>query len=411
MGAQIGGSTATEELSRLSDMTDGAEPIRVEEFRARIAHLQDLMRSAGQDVAYVHAGTNLHYFTGIDWTPSERLVGALIPCEGDIAYIAPEFERGTLEGFLQIEGAIHCWEEHESPFDLVAGHLPDRAQSNTAFALDETTPFFISEGLRQATVGQAGSGNEARGRLIVSAGSVFAACRMRKSASEIALIQRAMKMTMAVQEAAARILRPGITAAEVTDFIHSAHKAVGSASGSYFCIVLFGPDTAFPHGVKSPKALEENELVLVDTGCKLHNYISDITRTYIFGTASAHQEKVWHDERKALDVAFAAAQTGSTCGAVDDAVRAFIETENYGPDYKLPGVGHRTGHGIGLDIHEAPYLVKNDQTVLDAGMCFSIEPMLCIPGEFGVRLEDHVYMDETGANWFTQPSRAIDDPF
>jgi len=218
-------------------------------------------------------------------------------------------------------------------------------------------------------------------------------------------------MTMEVQRSAARILRPGISAGEVSEFIHAAHKAVGSPTGSYFCIVLFGPDTAFPHGVKTPKPLEAGDLVLVDTGCKLHGYISDITRTYSFGTPTPHQEKVWRDERAAQQAGFDAARTGAACGSVDDAVRRFIESENYGPDYKLPGLGHRTGHGIGLDIHEAPYLVKNNRTVLDAGMCFSIEPMLCVPGSFGIRLEDHVYMDESGPNWFTEPGRTIDDPF
>lgn len=403
MSVQIGGSTAQEELSALSDMSVGAVPIGPAEYESRLARLRDLMRAEGQDAAFLYAGTNLHYFTGIEWNPSERLVGALVPADGDIVYVAPEFERGTLEGFLQIDGAIHCWEEHENPFGLVAKMLPGSGRSNTALALDETTPFFISEGIRRAMAGT--------GRALVGAGEVIDACRMRKSPAEIALIQRAMEMTMEVQRSAARILRPGIGAGEVTDFIHAAHKAVGSPTGSAFCIVLFGPDTAFPHGVKTPKPLETDDFVLVDTGCKLHDYISDITRTYCFGTPSPHQEKVWRDERTAQQAAFDAARIGAPCGSVDDAVRTFIESEGYGPDYKLPGVGHRTGHGIGLDIHEAPYLVRNNQTVLDTGMCFSIEPMVCVPGAFGVRLEDHVYMDDTGPNWFTEPGRSIDDPF
>jgi len=403
LSAQIGGSTAQQELSKLTDMSGGAVPIGAAEHESRLDRLRGLMRAKGQDAAFLYAGTNLHYFTGVEWKPSERLVGALVSADGGIDYVAPEFERGTLQGFLQIEGAIHCWEEHESPFDLVAKLLSGGGRSNAALAIDETAPFFISEGIRQAIAGT--------GRALVGAGDAVDSCRMRKSPAEIALIRQAMNMTMEVQRSAARILRPGISAGEVSEFIHAAHKAVGSPTGSYFCIVLFGPDTAFPHGVKTPKPLEADDLVLVDTGCKLHGYISDITRTYSFGTPTPHQEKVWRDERAAQQAGFDAARAGAACGSVDDAVRRFIESENYGPDYKLPGLGHRTGHGIGLDIHEAPYLVKNNQTILDAGMCFSIEPMLCVPGAFGVRLEDHVYMDESGPNWFTEPGRTIDDPF
>jgi len=401
MKAQIGGSTAEEELARLGDMTAGVEPIAASEYGQRIGRLRTAMRALGHGAVFLNAGTNLAYFTGIDWAPSERLVGALIPSEGDICYIAPEFERGTLQGFLQIEGAIHCWEEHESPFELLAQCLPGRERSNAALALDETTPFFVSEGLRQA----------ADRHVIVGAGNAIGGCRMRKSASEIALIQRAMEMTMAVQRAAARILRPGIAARQVTDFIHAAHKAVGAPDGSSFCIVLFGADTAFPHGVKTPKPLDQDDLVLIDTGCRLHFYQSDITRTYCFGAPSPRQEKVWLDERQAQFVAFDAARTGAPAGAVDDAVRAFIEGQGYGPGYRLPGLGHRTGHGIGLDIHEPPYLVKTNRVPLAEGMCFSIEPMLCLPGEFGIRLEDHVHMGPAGPIWFTKPAPGIDAPF
>jgi len=402
VAAQIGGSTAMEELSKLSDMTGGAVPIQVAEFETRITRMRGLMRKRGVEGVFVNAGTNLFYFTGIEWTPSERLVGAFVPLQGDIVYIAPEFERGTLEGFIRIDGEIRCWQEHENPYELLVKQMPQRGRANTALALDETTPFFVSEGIRQAMT---------EGGSLVSAGDLTGECRMRKSASEIALIKRAMEMTIEVQKAAARIMRPGITAQEVTEFIHAAHKAVGAPAGSTFCIVLFGADTAFPHGVKLPKPLGQGEFVLVDTGCRLHGYLSDITRTYVYGDASPRQEKVWRDEREAQFVAFAAAQSGSACGAVDDAVRAFIEQENYGPDYQLPGLSHRTGHGIGLDVHEAPFLVRNNNIALDDGMCFSIEPMLCVPGEFGVRLEDHVYMDVSGPNWFTEPARSLEDPF
>ncbi|HCD57275.1 MAG TPA: X-Pro dipeptidase, partial [Halieaceae bacterium] len=201
------------------------------------------------------------------------------------------------------------------------------------------------------------------------------------------------------------------TTGEVTAFIHEAHKRVGAPAGSYFCIVLFGPDSAFPHGVAQPKALDEGDMVLIDTGCQLHGYISDITRSYVLGEPSAQQREIWNLEKAAQQAAFEAAQIGASCGSVDDAARAVLAAGGLSPDYQLPGLPHRTGHGIGLDIHEWPYLVRDNSTPLAPGMCFSNEPMICVPGAFGVRLEDHFYMTENGPRWFTQPARSVDDPF
>jgi Xaa-Pro dipeptidase len=197
----------------------------------------------------------------------------------------------------------------------------------------------------------------------------------------------------------------------VSAFIDAAHRQVGAPAGSYFCIVLFGPDSAFPHGVAQPKALDEGDMVLIDTGCQLHGYISDITRSYVFGKPSAQQRKIWDLEKAAQQAAFAAAQIGVPCGSVDDAARAVLAAAGLGPDYALPGLPHRTGHGIGLDIHEWPYLVRGNDTPLAPGMCFSNEPMICVPGAFGVRHEDHFYMTEKGPHWFTQPAHSVDDPF
>ena len=233
---------------------------------------------------------------------------------------------------------------------------------------------------------------------------------MHKSAAEIAIMQRANDMTIAVHKAAARILRVGIQVKEVEDFINSAHKLVGSKSGSAFCIVLFGPDTAFPHGVSAPKALEQNDMVLIDTGCNLYGYFSDITRTYVFGEPSARQRQVWQHEKQAQAQAFAAAQLGTPCGQVDAAARSYLESQGYGPEY-ASGLPHRTGHGIGMDIHESPYLVRSDNTPLAVGMCCSNEPMICVPGEFGIRHEDHFYMTPAGPKWFSLPAHSIDDPF
>jgi Xaa-Pro dipeptidase len=233
---------------------------------------------------------------------------------------------------------------------------------------------------------------------------------MRKSDAEIALIQCAMDMTMAVHRAAASILHEGITTAEVEAFIQLAHRKVG-ASGSYFCIVLFGEATSYPHGVNYVQTLKRGDTVLIDTGCKVHNYISDITRTYVFGEASERQQFVWNAEKQAQQAAFDAAQPGVPCEEVDKAARRSLEANGFGPGYKLPGLPHRTGHGIGLDIHEGPYLVGGERRPLAPGMCFSNEPMICVPGEFGVRLEDHFYMTASGPKWFTRPAKSLEQPF
>jgi Xaa-Pro dipeptidase len=196
----------------------------------------------------------------------------------------------------------------------------------------------------------------------------------------------------------------------VETFINEAHRKVG-ATGSYFCIVLFGTATSFPHGVKDPQTLKQGDVVLIDTGCKLQGYLSDITRTYVFGEATERQRTMWQHEKNAQLAAFEAAQPGSPCGDVDLAARNYLAAQGLGPDYQLPGCPHRTGHGIGLDIHEWPYLVKDNPEPLAPGMCFSNEPMLVLPGEFGIRLEDHFYMAPDGPKWFTHPAHSIDDPF
>ena len=396
----VGKSTKADALSRLAGLKasvgTGAEPIAAGEYRARISRAAQLMAEQGLDAVYLHAGTNLAYFTGTRWRASERLVGALLGSDGSVRYVAPHFELGTLRGYMVVEGEVHCWQEHESPYALIDGLVPAGAR----LGIDEATPFFISEGIRDAGAK----------RSLVNAKPVTAGCRMRKSRAELALMQQAKDMTMEVHKAAASILQTGITPPEVTDFIDRAHRAIG-ASGSSFCIVLFGEDSAYPHGVKSPKALEDGDVVLIDTGCLQDGYNSDITRTYVYGEPSERQRALWEVEKAAQAAGFAAAKLGTPCGEVDVAARRVIEEAGYGPGYALPGLPHRTGHGCGLDIHEWPYLVGGDETPLEEGMCFSNEPMLCVPGEFGIRLEDHFYMSSDGARWFTEPSRSIDDPF
>ncbi|MCL1141991.1 M24 family metallopeptidase [Shewanella gaetbuli] len=402
MSNGIGGLTQQQALDKLSNMTQGIAPISLDEYQARIAKAQQLMQAENIDAIYLNAGTNLSYFTGTKWYASERMVGAILPAKGELQYIAPAFELDTLQGFMVIKGHVNTWHEDESPYELVNTCLVNLGinPANATLGIDESAAFFIANGIAKAQPTLT----------LVDAKAVTAGCRMIKSATEIALIQQAMNMTLAVHKAAASILYEGITTDEVTQFINAAHKKVG-ASGSYFCIVLFGEDSAYPHGVVSPKALSKNDTVLIDTGCQLHGYNSDITRTYVFGEPSERQRELWNVEQAAQLAGFNAAQIGVACGDVDVAARSVIEQAGFGPGYAVPGLPHRTGHGIGLDIHEWPYLVKSDRTPLAAGMCFSNEPMLCVPGEFGVRHEDHFYMTEQGAKWFTQPAKSIDDPF
>ncbi|NHZ89598.1 M24 family metallopeptidase [Massilia sp. CCM 8733] len=401
----IGKKSWQQALDELSLMTEHAIPIGMEEHLARMKSAQRFMVSQDIDALYLNAGSNLTYFTGMQWHPSERMVGAILPAAGELVYIAPAFERGTIEKFRVVPGDIVCWDEHDNPALTFRQVLEKLGISNSSaparrLYIDESTPLFLFSSIQAATEGYA----------LRPASPLTSFCRARKSAAEIALIQCAMNMTLQVQRAAASILHEGITTKEVEEFIHLAHKRVGS-SGSYFCIVLFGEATAYPHGVNYVQTLKQGDMVLIDTGCKLYHYLSDITRTYVFGEASERQRFVWDAEKAAQQAAFDAAQLGVPCEEVDKAARRSLEAHGFGPGYALPGLPHRTGHGIGLDIHEGPYLVGGETRALEQGMCFSNEPMICVPGEFGVRLEDHFYMSASGPRWFTRPAASLDQPF
>jgi len=359
------------------------------------------MQANNIDAVYLNAGTNLTYFTGMKWYASERLVGAILPAFGIVQYIAPYFEIGSLNGFKVIDGPIHGWQEHQNPYSLFVEVLKQLKIADTAtIGIDESAQFFIFDGINKAQTGLN----------LINAQPVTAHCRMHKSDNEIALMQSAMDMTLAVHKATASMLYAGISTTEVEAFIKCAHQKVG-APGNYFCIVLFGVATSFPHGVKDAQVLKKGDMVLIDTGCKVHDYLSDITRSYVFGEPTSRQKKFWNIEKSAQLAAFHAAKIGVPCEAVDDAARDYLASQDLGPEYQTPGCPHRTGHGIGLDIHEWPYLVGGNKTPLAAGMCFSNEPMLVVPDEFGIRLEDHFYMTDSGPRWFTEPSNNIDNPF
>ncbi|HVI99415.1 MAG TPA: Xaa-Pro peptidase family protein [Sphingomonas sp.] len=393
----IGGSTAEAELAAITPWVDRAPPVTAAERLVRLDRARALMAEAGADALLVAAGASLRYFTGVPWAASERLVAMILPAAGTPILICPAFERGTLEADLAIEADLRLWEEDESPIARTADALA--AIGCRRLAVDPLFAFQWGERLRAASPAT-----------LIDGAPAIDGCRMIKSPAELALLAQAKAMTLEVHRRAARILRPGILQSEVVRFIDAAHHAIGAA-GSSFCIVQFGRATAFPHGLPGDRALEENQLVLVDTGCLVEGYHSDITRTYAFGTVGDDERAIWQVEAEAQQAAFEAVQPGVPCEAVDAAARAVIEKAGLGPDYRLPGLPHRTGHGIGLSIHEPAYLVRGDATPLAPGMCFSNEPMIVVPDRFGIRLEDHFHVTETGAAWFTRPQPSIDRPF
>lgn len=397
--SQIGGSTAERELGDIRPWSAPALRIDGEEIAERVERARRLTRDMNADALLIGAGPSLRYFAGVPWSASERLVAMLLPTSGVPIVIAPHFELGTLEASLAIEAEVRTWEEDESPAELVAGAL--RELGAQSLAVDPAMAFMFVERISSA----------APSLSLVDAGAVVNGCRMYKSPAELALLQQAKSMTLEVQRRAARILHEGIRASEVRRFLDEAHRAIGAPAGSEFALVQFGRASAYPHGLPGDPALGEGDIVLIDTGCVIEGYHSDITRTYVFGQPNDEQRNIWNLEHEAQSAAFEAVRLGRACEEVDAAARTVLEAAGLGPDYKLPGLPHRTGHGIGLAIHEPAYLVRGDRTPLMPGMCFSNEPMIVVPDRFGIRLEDHFYVTESGAEWFTQPSPSIDAPF
>lgn len=399
MVAGVGGSSFEAELARLVPMAEQVAPISTEELRARVAKAQALMREQGIGALYLDTSTNLAYFTGIGLKLTERLHGAIIPAEGGIAYLSPAFEEPKTREYMRFGDDVRVWEEHEDPAALVIETVRGMGHEGGTIAIDPATPFFTVDGLRRA-------GNSFG---FTSAATITEACRQVKSPAEIAIMQAANDITLEVHKATARALSVGVGTAEVKAFLDAAHRRLGGvpAGGA----AQFGEATAYPHGVPYEQVLRDGDMVLVDTGCTLHGYRSDITRTYVFGDPTPRQREIWELEQRAQLAGFAAAKLGAPCEAVDAGARGVIEAAGFGPGYKTPGLPHRTGHGIGLDVHEASFMVRGNRTPLEVGMCFSIEPMMCLYGEFGVRLEDIAYMTEGGARWFTRPCHSVDDPF
>ncbi|WP_158913889.1 Xaa-Pro peptidase family protein [Caulobacter sp. S45] len=394
----VGGSTAQHELAQIRPWAHRAPVIAREEYVARQEAARALLDKVGADSLIVGAGHSLRYFTGVAWGATERLVALILPRTGRPIMICPAFEIGSMLASLLVDADIRLWEEDESPFVLAAKAA---GEFGGTLAFDPALPFSAFGGVRQA----------APALRIVDGAPVIDGCRKIKSAAELALLSQAKAMTLEVHRRAAAMLQPGIKASEVRRFIDSAHRAIGGDNGSSFCAVQFEQATAFPHGIPGDQELREGDLVLIDTGCLVQGYNSDITRTYVFGQPNDDQRRIWDIEHAAQAAAFDAVRPGVACEHIDQVAREVLQSHDLGPDYRLPGLPHRTGHGVGLSIHEPAYLVRGDKTPLAPGMCFSNEPMIVIPDRFGVRLEDHFYVTENGGAWFTEPSPSIDQPF
>jgi Xaa-Pro dipeptidase len=372
-------------------------PISSAERLQRMSKAQQLMRAAGLKALLVEAGSSLVYFTGVQWRRSERLTAALIPAEGQAVLITPAFEEPSVRESLKIPADVRVWNEHESPFALLADWLKTHGAGKGPVGVEETTRFFAFEGLRTLGV-------ETRGD-----SGVVRTCRIIKSPAEIALMQAAADITVAAYRETGPQIARGMTPADIGRIMSAAMAKRGATPE--FSLVLLGEASAYPHGSGKPQEVRPGEVVLMDCGCSYEGYQSDISRTMVMGEASKQQRSVWDLVRRGQQIAFETAKVGTPAGAADDAVRAAYVQAGYGPGYKLPGTSHRTGHGIGLDVHEPINLVHGETTSLAPGMSFSDEPGIYIPGSFGVRLEDCIHLTESGPKWFSAPPQSLDAPF
>jgi Xaa-Pro dipeptidase len=390
---------AQDAAAGLKPMTGDVKPIERAEYLARIDKARALMGKHGIGALLIEPGASLVYFTGVQWWRSERLTG------GD-----PAARRATSPSSRRISKSRPCakasgfpaevrvWNENEDPLATVAGILRDRKVSGP-IAVEETVRFFAVDGLRRAMP-----------RVEIRNGApVVRGCRMIKSAAELALMQKAADITIAAYRHVAPRVARGMTPRDIGAMMDAAHAALGATPE--FALILLGEASAYPHGSGKPQAVRDSEVVLMDCGCTVEGYQSDISRTFVFGEATAEQRKVWQQMRDGQQIAIETARVGVAAGRVDDAVRAQYVKWGYGPGYKLPGTSHRTGHGIGLDGHEPVNLVQGETTPLAPGMCFSNEPGIYLPGKFGIRLEDCFHMGAEKPVWFSTPPASLDKPF
>ena len=380
--------------------TAGLPPaIGQRERLARLAKARALMRREGLGAILIEPGASLDYFTGVRWSRSERLTAALIPAVGDPIILTPFFEKPSVAESLGVPAEIRTWNEDEEPLRLVANWLRERKLTNAPIGIEETNRFFIVDRLKAALP-----------RLAVrNANAVVRGCRMIKSPAELALMQAASDITIAAIRETHGKLREGMTRDEVSELLEAAMVARGGTDP--WALVLLGEASAYPHGSGKPQTVKRGEVVLIDTGCAVRGYQADISRSFVFGAdPSREQRRVWEQVAQGQKTAMQAARIGATAGSVDDAVRAAYTRWGYGPGYKLPGLSHRTGHGIGMEGHEPVNLVRGETTRLAPGMCFSNEPGIYLPGRFGVRLEDCFHMTAAGPRYFSTPPASIDAP-
>jgi Xaa-Pro dipeptidase len=390
--------SAEPDTSELQRITDDASPISVAEREGRIDRARKLMRANGIDAILIEPGASLAYFTGIDWWRSERLTAAILFATGNAVIVTPFFEEASVRETLAVPADVRVWQEDESPIALLAGALKERGLANGTVGIEETVRFFASDGLARM----------APGLKVVSANSVVHGCRMIKTPAEIALMTKATEVTIAAYRWVWPRIKIGMAPDEISTLMNAATVKLGGAPE--FSLVLMGEAASYPHGSRKPQRVREGEVVLMDCGCTVQGYQSDVSRTFVPGKVPVDVRDVWDTVHEGQQIAFRTARVGVPAGHVDDAVRAFYEKRGFGPRYHLPGLSHRTGHGIGLDGHEPVNLVHNEPTLLQPGMCFSDEPGLYLPGRFGVRLEDCFHMTESGPAWFSTPPTSLEKP-
>jgi len=359
------------------------KPITSDEYRTRVSRAQQLLaeQKPQLDALFVAPGTSLYYFTGVHWWPSERLLGLLILQKGEPVVVCPGFEEARFREQLRIPAEVRVWQEDESPTKLAASALADRRLRTGRIGVEEATMFTFYDHLRQA----------APGFEFTAADPVTIACRGVKSAHELDLMRLACEATCDVYRAVFASLKEGMSQSDVSALVEAGYAKMDLRGDA---LVLFGAAAALPHGTVKPQTLREGDVVLIDDGCKVEGYCSDVTRTGISGKPSEKIQRTFEIVRKAQDAALDAARKGKLSGTVDYAARHVVTTAGYGPDYKF--FTHRLGHGIGLDGHEHPYLVRGSKTDLTPGMTFSNEPGVYIPGEFGIRCEDLMVISENG---------------
>lgn len=407
-GAAIAGTAMLSATGRRATTAAAAElasmplppPIGRAERMRRLARARTLMKQHGIGSILIESGASLDYFTGVQWSRSERLTAVVIPAVGEPIIVTPFFERPSVAESLGIPAEIRVWQEDEEPLKLVADFLRERGIAKQPVGFEETNRFFILDRLLK----QLGKVNA------VNANPVVRASRMIKSPAELALLQSAADIMVAAYRHVAPRIAEGMTPGDIGAMIDAAVTAYGGRPE--FALVLLGEASAYPHGTGKPQHVAKGEVVLLDCGCSVHGYQADISRTFVFGAPpTAEQRKVWTQMRRGQDIAMVAAKLGAPAGSVDDAVRRTYESWGYGPRYKLPGTSHRTGHGIGMEVHEPINLVHGEKTPLGVGMCFSNEPGIYLPGKFGIRLEDCFHMTAAGPKFFSVPPPSIDDPF